>query len=145
MAANVQAARPRTRIVSHTRATIPSDVWAGGPDRDGARTPRESMKRVASRASRRRRRPGRRGQAFIEGAERDESVVPFRCTHIHISNEHVSHEIHLGNIGHPERVVLYISEREIRTCDRLFACLRGAVKHGSRSRRPKNLGSREIN
>ena len=57
------------------------------------------MKRVASRASRRRRRPGRRGQAFIEGAERDESVVPFRCTHIHISHEHVSY----GNIGHLER------------------------------------------
>jgi len=57
---------------------------------------------------------------------------PSGCTHIHISNEHVSHGIHLGNIGHPERVVLYKSEREIRTCARLFAFLRG-VKHGSRS------------
>jgi hypothetical protein len=54
------------------------------------RAPRESMKRVSSRALRRRRRPGRRGQAFIERAERDQSVVPVRCTHIHIAHEHDS-------------------------------------------------------
>ena len=48
MDVNVQAARPRTRILCPTRGALgraPSEVWAGGRGRDGARTERERCER----------------------------------------------------------------------------------------------------
>ena len=82
MDVNVQAARPRTRILCPTRGALgraPSEVWAGGRDRDGARTERESEERCERCFA-----EEYRCRAFIKGAERDQSVVPVRCTHIHI-------------------------------------------------------------